>query len=36
VTRLARTTTSPPRSQPLLSVRNVDNDAHGTASVERW
>lgn len=34
--RLARTTTSPPRSQPLLSVRNVDHDARGSASVERW
>jgi hypothetical protein len=34
--RMARATITPPRSQPLLSVRNVDNDARETGAVERW
>jgi hypothetical protein len=35
--RMARATIStPPRPQPLLSVRNTDNDAHETGAVERW
>jgi hypothetical protein len=34
--RMARTPITPPRSQPLLSVRNVDNDARETGAVERW
>ena len=36
VTRLARTAPPPPRSQPLLLVRNGDHDAHESSSVERW
>ena len=34
--RMARATIPPPRPQPLLSVRNTDNDARETGAVERW
>ena len=35
-TRLARTPIAPPRSQPLLSARNVDDDSRDSSPVERW
>jgi len=34
--RMARATSTPPRPQPLLSVRGVDNDARESGAVERW